>query len=314
VNCYTPEVVVKADSDAVVDDLPQATATTVRNAGDDEDMDYDNRSSNTGTSRRRATHGLRACRFQSPGLVEWGHTKVLCQVRGPTTNVIMNTSSDAALSMEQGTLRVHVRSLASISASTAASTSSFSSSQIMTMEKELATQITTALYAAIPLEAFPKHCLQLLVHILQDDGGVLPACIVAATYALCNTDNTTPIPMYDLVTACTVVIVQWNQNDDNKSATTPESQAQPPQIQVWADPTKDELQQSCVLAIITLAWMPAWKHVTLWEQQTTTVTTTLSPTTINQALSLCRDGCRTLHKLLQTALLDQAQQQQQQQH
>ena len=68
-----------------------------------------------------------------------------------------------------------------------------------------------------------------------------------------------------------------------------------------ADPTEAEIEVAdCV---VTLAMLPNWKEVTLWEQ---TGNGRLSQETTNAALNLCRDGCRTLHKFLREHLLEQA--------
>ena len=218
----------------------------------------------------RATYGLRAWHFSPPGLIEWGYTKVFC-------HATVATSINEAVDMDAGVLKCEVRHRPQ--------PPSPSSAQLQ-MEKELATQLWTALHAALPLQAFPKHIIQLQCSILQNDGGVLPACIVAATLALIHAG----VDVYDLVTSCTVAIASREKGGgDDKN----------PSLIFLADPTQRELETA--YAVVTLATMPSWKQVTLWEQTTTRHGPTSdikSAAVANQALSLCRDGCRTLHQLM----------------
>lgn len=250
-----------------------------------------------GNGQARSSHGLRVLRMETgitsasgSALVELGHTKVLCEVVGPTPVA----SPNSTLSMEEGTLECEVQYLPNfgfpVTALVGASASGLSESaqqpsqptsgrintQIATLERELSSQLLSSLTAAVPLKAYPKNVIRLQVSILQDDGSALSACTVASSLALVNAN----VEVYDLVTSSTVAIT----TDNNTPV-------------LLADPTHDEVARAS--ATVTLSLLANWKEVTLWNQSGR-----LSSSVANQAISLCKDGCRTMHKFMRNSLLD----------
>lgn len=260
--------------------------------------DGDNLFRDAGNGLARGPHGLRVLRTETgitsasgSALVELGHTKVLCEVIGPTPA----SNPNGTTKMEEGTLDCQVQYLPNfgfpVTALVGASASGLSdsaqqpsqpttgriNSQIGAQEKELSSQLISSLSAAVPLGAYPKNVISLQVTILQDDGSLLSACSTAASMALVNAS----IEVYDMVTSSTVAIVTSNTD-------TP---------LLLADPTHDEVAQAS--ATVTLSLLANWKEVTLWNQSGR-----LSSSVANQAISLCRDGCRTMHKFMRNALLE----------
>ena len=65
------------------------------------------------------------------------------------------------------------------------------------------------------------------------------------------------------------------------------------------DPTQDEAAKAS--AIICLAMTPNQKEVTLWSQSGR-----LDSLQANQAMELCRNGCRTMHKFMRELWLSQS--------
>lgn len=226
-------------------------------------------------------------------LVELGNTKVLCIVIGPVTDACPAVPSYVQLNMGVGTLFVDVKY---------APATGFPDDKIETVgnidpnqqqqhsklrtfishrESDLSVRLLSALQAAVPLAPYPKCAIVLQLTVLQDDGSVLPACVTAACLALVHAG----IELYDVVTACSVAVVQ----------TAHETTAV-----LLADPTLEEL--GVADSVVTLALLPNWKEVTVWEQSGAAG---LSQTTTNEAVSLCRDGCRTMHKFLRQHLIEQ---------
>lgn len=258
----------------------------------------------------RPNHSLRRLVLESgilsstPGsaLVELGHTKVLCQVFGPVTAAPDLLPSSVPLSMDEGTLYYEVKYLPHVGYPTSTMVASSVSyidqsslfsygrihSQIMTRETDLSSRLLSALTAAVPLQQYPKCALVVRVTILQDDGSVLPVCVTAASLALANAR----VEMYDLVTCCSVAVVR--NNDDGGDNDKQSAQ----QHQLLADPDLEEERRAD--ALVTLAILPNWKEVTLWEQSGK-----LSPAVANQAMDLCRDGCRTMQRFTRDHLLEQ---------
>lgn len=167
-------------------------------------------------------------------------------------------------------------------------------------EAELSRQLTAALYDVIPLDDFPKINLVIKISVLQDDGSCLSAAITAATLALVDAK----VEMYDLVTSCTVAVVprrpvpaDSTMEDDDDSTNI--NHDNDDNMMYLADPTQDESDRA--QAIICLAMTPSQKDVTLWSQSGR-----LSSTMANQAMELCRDGCRSFHKLVREAIISKA--------
>ena len=216
--------------------------------------------------------------------VELGHTKVICEVKGPLTlgHPDLPTSSTQP-QMEEGTLAINVHyisqisvPLSSIQRESVTSVDRFTDvtnnmSNIISHETDLAARLQNAVSGSIPLKQYPKCVLFLQLHVLQDDGSILEACIAAISLALADAG----VEVYDLVTACTVAIHRDT---------------------LYVDPTREET--SAADAIISLAMMPQWKEVTMWNQRGKALNASQS----NQALQLCRQGCHTMSLFLQEHL------------
>lgn len=243
----------------------------------------------------RASHSLRRLIIDSDvmpsaagsALVELGHTKVICQVIGPITASSNQVPPSVQLNMDEGTLYCEVKYAAHVGYPTSALVASnvttldqsgqqLSSSRVnswtMAREADLSSRLLTALSPAVPLKQYPKCALLVKAIILQDDGCALPACIAAASLALTNA----AVEVYDLVTSCSVAVCRDGT--------------------LLADPDLEEEQGA--EALVTLAVLPSWKEVSLWEQSGK-----LTPEVGNEAIHLCRDGCRTMQRFLRDHLL-----------
>jgi exosome complex component MTR3 len=167
------------------------------------------------------------------------------------------------------------------------------SNLVTTRETHLASQLYTALASSAvpPLTAYPKCQIVVHVVVLQDDGNLLSACITAASLALADAC----IEMNDLVTCCRVALIQQQQPSFQHSTTTVTNSRKEPEWILLADP--DQAEEDASAAMVTLCLLPNWKQVTLWEQSGR-----MSSTQLQQAMELCRDGCRTLHRLMRTSL------------
>lgn len=292
-NCYVPLHLPGTNGNITQGD------TTTKTKNKQELLNRDSGDSGSNNSSR-SSHALRRLKLESAvipsatgsSLVELGHTKVICSVTAPVTEQIPPSLS-GSLDMEQGTLHCQVKYLQQIGyptstlvASTPSSLDQYeiSSGQVRSWtikrETDLAVRLTSALAAAVPLRQYPKCAIIIHVTVLQDDGSVLPACITAASLALVDA----AIEVYDLVTACSVSVVDVAEDTDD--------------LILLADPSLEDLEVS--KAEVTLAMLPNWKEVTLWEQAGR-----LSPAVANQAMELCRDGCRTMHKFMREHTIEQ---------
>jgi exosome complex component MTR3 len=274
-------------------------------------------------TNQRVTHELRRLRMESnvlqslyvsgSVLVELGRTKVICAVVGPVTEHCSLVPSSLNLSMDHGTLHVDVKYLPNIGYPTSqisytnsidAVTTQTSQQQPMHQKRrlhfmqqreyDLSTRIQTALSAAIPLHLYPKCAILVQFTILYDDGSIVPSCIAAASVSLANAG----IEIFDVVTAFTVAIVSipLTLAHENKKK-------DPPPV-LLADPSLDEM--SIADCIVTIAMLPNWNEVTLWEQQPFNRTIGTSAQVpfevINAAVSLCQDGCRIMHRFIREHL------------
>jgi exosome complex component MTR3 len=67
----------------------------------------------------------------------------------------------------------------------------------------MATCIKSALEPAVCLHEFPNYQMDVFVNVLEDDGSVLAASIIAAGIAFADAS----IPMYDLIAASSVGVL-----------------------------------------------------------------------------------------------------------
>lgn len=236
----------------------------------------------------RANHELRPLKLQShllpnadgSALVELGHTKVICRVTGPTTKL-----KNVECNVETGVLDVQVQYRSQTGYPEAAilaqaptpldenyRTYRTVNQFIDNRQKNIGTKILESISPALPLSPYPKCAIQLNFCVLQDDGNVLGACLAAANLALVDAG----MELYDLVCSCSVVSCPNNGNSER----------------LVADPTASEWQSSS--AVVELAMMANWNESTYLSQK---------GTMSNEALSLARDGCRTMHRFLKQHLL-----------
>jgi ribonuclease PH len=303
-NCYVPLPV--PSSSSLLASLSSSSTTS------QEDGTLYRSSHSVDGEDSRAAHSLRRLCLETSvtaqlgsALVELGHTKVLCEVSLTTSDYPQGTTPH----MEDGLLQCQVQyapyvgrnMVAQRTEAVAPLESTISAgklnSELMTRESDLSFQLSSALLPAIPLEKFPKCVLRVDTTILQDDGSVLSACITAATMALVDAK----VELYDVVASCTVAVLV---NDTR--TTTVRKDDETISVVYLADPTHLELARA--QAEICLAMSPNHKEVTLWNQSGR-----LTSSMANQAMELCRDGCRTMHKFMRERLID-SQQRHQQQH
>ena len=205
-------------------------------------------------------------RADGSSLVELGHTKVMAS---------LTVETDSSMSIvEEGVLSVRVEYSAHFGMAPKAEVTGLDGftgrRKQQTQAVDIEQLLHSALLPSLNLKLYPKYVLNLSLTILQDDGNVLSACCVASTLALADAQ----IELYDLVTCCQVV---WS---DDK---------------LLVDPTTTE--SSLADASLTLAMLPSWKEVTLWQQSGF----------LNEgerALDLCREGCKTLHKFIKNHLVE----------
>ena len=130
-------------------------------------------------------------------------------------------------------------------------------------------------------------CIEVFVQILQSDGGVFGASVMGASLALVDAG----IQMRDLVCASSAAVMKREERGDGgkkKGKVT---------YHAIADPTEDEILQSC--GVVTIAMMPNWRECTVWDQFGK-----MSIEASSEAMELARDGCMTCHKFLKTCLLE----------
>jgi exosome complex component RRP41 len=71
--------------------------------------------------------------------------------------------------------------------------------------------IANAFSSSILTHLYPRSTIQIILHILSQDGSLLAACLNAATLALIDAG----IPMTDYTVACTAGSTSYNSNDEN---------------------------------------------------------------------------------------------------
>jgi len=156
---------------------------------------------------------------------------------------------------------------------------------------ELSSRLHDAIVPSIPLDLLRKNVVDVFVMVLQNDGGVLGAAVMAASLALADSG----VELYDLVSACSVAVVPRHlttvgDGDGDGDAASSSSYC------LLADPSEEELLAAD--GVVTLAMMPNWKEVTFWDQ-----TGRLPVTTASDAADLCRNGCAMMQKFMRQSLV-----------
>lgn len=236
--------------------------------------------------------------------VQLGQTQVMCQVNAPVPSSSELLPPNAQISMDSGTLYVDIKYAPNIGYPI----ERYATSQIMNnnnttsdiihnsgrihsvvtkKEMELSNKVHNALKPIIPLQQYAKCAVIIKLFIIQDDGNLISTCLSAACLALSNAH----IELYDLVCCCTVAIMIDDNDSDGGN-----NNNHLKRIQLLADPTYEEEMEAH--GIVTLAIIPSWKEVTLWETRGK-----IPADTTNDTLNLCRDGCRTMHKFIRNHLI-----------
>jgi exosome complex component MTR3 len=271
-NCYTPLVIDSSSSTAAVKPQPLVVHRTRTNGDDGKPrsgaqlrrihLAVDVSTSNNSSSSAAAVMGS--------SLVELGHSKVLCRVVHGNVHLAH---------VEEGVLDVQVEWAPNFGRMTTPDVSGLdqqhhlaartSSASTKTLSVEYAAKIKEAILPAmVSLQHLPKTVISVQLTILQDDGSILSACIMASSLALSNAS----LELYDLVTSCTVCCMDSGE--------------------VLVDPTMEELQVSS--GSLTLTMLYAWKEVTLWQQ---------TGLVDSNAMELAKEGCRTLSKFMRECLV-----------
>ncbi|CAJ1928175.1 unnamed protein product [Cylindrotheca closterium] len=217
-------------------------------------------------------------------LVELGHTKVLCEVNTAPTGTVDQGSLQCqvqfAKHMGKNAILQRLHMVSPLDSATEAFSIGKLQNATTQMEADLSQELTIALQPVLDPYLFriPKCAILVQVTVLQDDGSVLSTCIGAATLALMDAQ----VEMTDLVTSCTVAVLNISSSEEEKEGE---------ECIFLADPTQEEMIQA--QAVIVLAMTPNHKEVTLWRQSGR-----LTSDMANQAVELCRSGCRTMHKFL----------------
>mmetsp|Transcript_6958 Transcript_6958/g.8436 ORF Transcript_6958/g.8436 Transcript_6958/m.8436 type:complete len:261 (+) Transcript_6958:64-846(+) len=193
--------------------------------------------------------------------IEFGETKVIASVFGPRAKTFGRADSTTSV---HGSLecQVYYSPFAR-----GADTDESSSHDINRSEEQwLAESLEQSIAATIQFNRFPKSTLDIVVCVLEDNGGVLAAVTTCTSLALVDSG----IELFDVVTASTVA--QCGE-------------------ELILDPQKSLLDRSS--GTLSIAYMPNLKKVTQFE-----VTGNFSIDKLGRAASLGSSGCSSKHKEL----------------
>lgn len=209
-------------------------------------------------------------------MVQLGKTKVLCKVIGPLTDV----PSSVDLQPEEGVLQVQAQFMHQaapiMSRAVQSSSSSAVAKLIKSQEMYLESRILAAVEAAVPLDAYPMCLIQLHLTVLGNHGSLLTCALTAACLALIDAK----VDMLDVICASNVVV---------KGNT------------ILADPDLQEEQNA--EATVRLSLLPSPQQTLQFQQSGR-----MPPKLANEALQVCRDGCRTMHQFIRKHVVEKLQQ------
>jgi exosome complex component MTR3 len=332
-NCYVPLPLPSRDDEtADIDDVDGTGTKNNKSPSSSSSSDPQQR-----PDGRSAGHELRRLCLETSviskamgsSLVELGHTKVLAEAHIAAANLMgsrggnnKSSISNNEATSDIGSLKCDVKyaphvginqvSQQSLSVTpldgsssnnnnsnndrttaTAVTISAGKLNQELSMrESDLSRRLTAALLPVVILEKYPKCAVVVNITVLQDDGSCLSAAITAASMALVDAQ----IELRDVVTSCTVAVVERAASNNNNNDDDDDDDED--RWMYLADPTQQEVTArtsaaSVSVALICLAMTPNHKEVTLWSQSGR-----LSSEMASEAMELCRDGCRTMHKFM----------------
>lgn len=217
-------------------------------------------------------------------MVHIGGTQVICAVHGPFVDSRMDFAENGHLACE-----VKFAAFSGIDQVDAQS--------VAALEQDSSEDLLQAVCPAVQLRRYPKTAWKLSAFVTMDDGGFLPAGVAAASLALAHAT----VLMDGLVTACSVVRAlahsDWSAGPDCK--TRPSS----PRMQaigtsgLVANPTHAERRGA--RATVTVAALPALSRVTHVSSMGK-----CTPEAADQAIDVACEGCKALHAVLRTTLLE----------
>eukprot|EP00557_Chaetoceros_sp_GSL56_P002176 CAMPEP_0176501754 /NCGR_PEP_ID=MMETSP0200_2-20121128/14346_1 /TAXON_ID=947934 /ORGANISM="Chaetoceros sp., Strain GSL56" /LENGTH=381 /DNA_ID=CAMNT_0017900695 /DNA_START=47 /DNA_END=1193 /DNA_ORIENTATION=+ len=267
-------------------------------------------------------------------IVELGHTKVICNVQGPrplsTSTSSQTASGGDGFAITSGRLHCQIRYAPNFAMnmqrstmaqacqldkfSSAASSSSGSNASLNAQETELSLKLHDALAPSLPMHLFMKNVVDVFVLVLQDDGAVLPACLMAASLALADSG----VEVYDLFSSFSIAVVARDntvlglqQHDQDAAADDDESMLEEGKMEercgiskaddkyhLLADPDANEILIAD--GVLTIGMMSNWKEVVFWDQ-----TGRLPSKVVSEAIELCKEGCLVMHNFMREALVGQ---------
>ena len=140
-------------------------------------------------------------------------------------------------------------------------------------ERRLAKELEQCILPSIQQEKLPKTCVEIQCTILETDGREIGPAIMCASFALAAAE----IPLYDLVTYCTLVSL------DN---------------QILLDPTLQELQSSeCEVSLAYMANRDQINFVRACGEWN-------DVHSLKESMDTCLDGCKKIQRVMRKCLLD----------
>ncbi len=151
---------------------------------------------------------------------------------------------------------------------------------------ELSTTLANTLTPHLLTHIYPRSTILISIHVLSQDGGLLAACVNAATLALVDAG----VPMTDMVVACTAGFTVSSSAAPPKPSALPGLGAPQPD-----DPLLDlSLLEEQDLPFLTLATVGATSKVATCVLETRTDMSRLEP-----MLSTAVSGCKAVKNILE---------------
>lgn len=217
--------------------------------------------------------------------IEAGSTKVVVAIYGPRQTERLEYS-------ERGRLKVDLRYSAVCCPDPERHRRS-------SEEKDASQSVHTSLEASIRLDKYPKSVIDVVIFVLDADGGVMPLAITCASLALAHAG----VEQYGLVAACSAVKLPLDTASADDC--------------IVLDPTEEEeeMQQAAVTqrdsrgsdtgsaaGTLTLAYMPMLSLVTQISQSGEMGV----DGALTDMVTLCTDGCVEIHSQMKECLLAHA--------
>jgi exosome complex component RRP41 len=220
-------------------------------------------------------------------MLNLGQTKILTSVYGPYAMRDVDASANEKDIIEENNSHCIITVEVRYGAQGRSDLTSFKPEGVNSLnriknddEKELSKIVGDAVRASIDQSQYDNTCIDVHVHVLQSNGGVLDSSVNCASLALADAK----IKQLDTVTACTVAVLKTANETETEGYV------------LVADPSFEETKSAS--GLVTVVMLPTLDKMVSWSQ-----TGRVPVNTVHTGIDMCKVRERIERALRKTSIL-----------